>query len=116
MDKEQEKFKRVMRMSKIELPFEDFEQRVMQRIVRVEKAKMGALSNKKCAIAFFLLGTICGMILNNYLLAKIQVIDIAADYKNYIGIFCQLVFAVLICFFCLQLWRLIAIQRYKSSH
>ncbi|MDR3009211.1 MAG: hypothetical protein LBV59_14840 [Sphingobacterium sp.] len=113
MDKEQEKFKKAMQMSKIELPFDDFEQRIMDGIAALEKEKEKALSNKKYAITFFLLGTVCGMMLNNYLMAKIQVADIASDLKNYSAIGCQLSFAVLICFFCLQLWRLINMQQKK---
>ena len=111
MDKEQEKFKKVMQMSKIEMPFDDFEQRIMNGIAALEKEKEKALSNKKYAITFFLLGTVCGMMFNNYLMAKIQVADIAPDLKNYSAIGGQLSFAVLICFFCLQLWRLINMQK-----
>ncbi|MDQ1152245.1 hypothetical protein [Sphingobacterium zeae] len=113
MDKQQEKFRRVMQMSKIEMPFDDFEQRVMGSILALEKDKKKALLNKKYAITFFLLGTICGMMLNNYLMAKIQVADIAPDLKNYSTIGCQLSFALLICFFCLQLWQLIYMQQKK---
>ena len=113
MDKQQEKFKKTMQMSKIEMPFDDFEQRVMGSIVALKKDKEKALSNKKYAITFFLLGTVCGMMLNNYLMAKIQVADIAPDLKNYSAIGCQLSFAVLICFFCLQLWQLIYMQQKK---
>jgi len=113
MDKEQEKLKKIMQMSKIAMPFDDFEQRIMARIEAMEKAKEKALSDKKYAITFFLLGTICGMILNNYLMAKIQVANMGVDFKNYLAICCQLSFAVLICFFCLQLWRLINMQQHK---
>lgn len=115
MGKEHEKFKKVMQMSKVELPFDAFEQRVMGGIAALEKDKEKALSNKKYAIAFFLLGTVCGMMLNNYLMAKIQVADITSDLKNYSAIGCQLSFAVLICFFCLQLWRLINMQQKKHD-
>lgn len=113
MDKEQEKFKKVMQMSKIEMPFDDFEKRIMSGIVALEKDKEKALSNKKYAITCFLLGTVCGILLNNYLMAKIEVADISSDLKNYSAIGCQLSFAVLICFFCLQLWRLINMQQKK---
>ncbi|OJZ02238.1 hypothetical protein [Sphingobacterium sp. 40-24] len=111
MDKQQEKFRKVMQMSKIEMPFDDFEQRIMDSIVALEKDKEKALSNKKYAITFFLLGTVCGILLNNYLMAKIEVADITTDLKNYSAIACQISFALLICFFCLQLWRLINMQQ-----
>jgi hypothetical protein len=45
-----------MQMSKIEMPFDDFEQRIMNSIAALEKDKEKALSNKKYAITFFLLG------------------------------------------------------------
>ena len=111
MDKEQERFKKIMQMRKIEIQFDDIEQRNMNRSHSLEKDKDKALSNKKYAITFFLLGTVCGMMFNNYLMAKIQVADIAPDLKNYSAIGGQLSFAVLICFFCLQLWRLINMQQ-----
>ncbi len=114
MDKQQEKFRRVMQMSKIEMPFDDFEQRIMGSILALEKDKEKALSNKKYAITFFLLGTVCGILLNNYLMAKIEVADITPDLKNYSAIACQISFALLICFFCLQLWRLINMQQKKN--
>ncbi len=94
MDKQQEKFRRVMQMSKIEMPFDDFEQRIMGSILALEKDKEKALSN-------------------NYLMAKIEVADITPDLKNYSAIACQISFALLICFFCLQLWRLINMQQKK---
>ncbi|WP_293879609.1 MULTISPECIES: hypothetical protein [unclassified Sphingobacterium] len=113
MDKQHEKFSKVMQMSKVEVPFGDFEQRIMGSIAALEKNREKALSNKKYAITFFLLGTVCGIMLNNYLMAKIELADINPNIKNYSGIACQISFAVLICFFCLQLWQLIYMQQKK---
>ncbi|MDF2478891.1 MAG: hypothetical protein K0S24_4374 [Sphingobacterium sp.] len=114
MDNEHKKMKQIIQMSKVSMPFDDLEQRIMGRIEELEKAKIKALSDKKYAIVFFLLGSICGIVLNSYYMNKIQMIEMAVAYHNYISIFFQLIFVILICFFCLQLWKLIKIQQHKS--
>lgn len=116
MDHMDDKLKKVMQMSKMEMPFEDFEQRMMKRIEGLESARVKALADKKYAIVFFLLGSICGIFLNNYMMRRIQVFDIAVVYRNYLVIGSQLLCALLICFFCLQLWRLIKIQQHSNAH
>jgi len=114
MDNEHKKMKQAMQMSKVSMPFDDFEQRIMGQIADLENAKSKARSDKKYAIIFFLLGSICGILLNNYWMNRLERIDMMAAYRNYIVIFSQIVFVVLICLFCLQLWKLIKIQQDKS--
>jgi uncharacterized protein YacL len=114
MDNEHKKMKQVMQMSKVSMPFDDFEQRIMEQIADLENAKSKAHSDKKYAIVFFLLGSICGMLLNSYWMNKLERIEMMAAYRNYISIFFQIVFVALICSFCLQLWKLIKMQQDKS--
>ncbi|MDR2270316.1 MAG: hypothetical protein LBF27_05355 [Sphingobacterium sp.] len=114
MDREHKKMKQVMQMSKVSMPFDDFEKRVMKQITDLEKAKSKALSDRKYAIVFFLLGSICGIILNNYFIDGIQLTQTMASYRNYFVIGSHIVFVVLTCFFCLQLWKLIKIQKDRS--
>ncbi|MCS4228246.1 hypothetical protein [Sphingobacterium sp. BIGb0165] len=114
MDNQHKKMKQAMQMSKVSMPFDDFEQRIMGQIADLENAKSKALSDKKYAIIFFLLGSICGILLNSYWMNRLERIEIMAAYHNYIAIFSQIVFVVLICSFCHQLWKLIKIQRDKS--
>ncbi|WP_282637645.1 hypothetical protein [Sphingobacterium thalpophilum] len=111
MDKQEEKFRQLMQMGKVEMPFDDFESHLMARIKDLDTVKAQAKKNKKYAILFFLLGTVFGIILNNYLMGKVQVADITSAYKNYLIIGCQLLFAILICFFCQQFWRFLAIYQ-----
>ncbi|GAA4174880.1 MULTISPECIES: hypothetical protein [Sphingobacterium] len=114
MDNEHKKMKQIMQMSKVRMPFDDFEQRIMGQITDLENAKSKAHSDKKYAIIFFLLGSICGILLNNYWMNKLERIEIMVAYRNYIAIISQIIFVVLICSFCHQLWKLIKIQRDKS--
>lgn len=114
MDKENNKIKQALQMSRVNMPFEDFEQRVMRQISDLEKVKAKALSDRKYAILFFLLGSIFGIMLNNYFINRIQTLTTVVAYRNYALIFSQIIFVLLICFFCLQLWKLIKIQKEKS--
>ncbi|MEI2275018.1 hypothetical protein OHD16_23005 [Sphingobacterium sp. ML3W] len=114
MDNKHKKMKQAMQMSKVNMPFDDFEQRIMGQIADLENAKSKALSDRKYAIIFFLLGSICGILLNNYWMNRLEVMETMATYRNYTMILSQIVFVVLICSFCHQLWKLIKIQRDKS--
>ena len=114
MDDEHKKMKQVMQMSKVSMPFDDFEQRIMSQIEDLEKAKSRALLDRKYAIVFFLLGSVCGIILNNYCMNRMQMIKMTAAYRGYITIFFQVICVLLVCFFCLQLWKLIKLQQDKS--
>lgn len=57
----------MMQKSKLEMPYSDFEDRVMQRIALEANFKKSISKNNQLSLLFFLLGTGFGLIVNLFL-------------------------------------------------
>jgi hypothetical protein len=58
-----ELFSKMMQKSKLEMPYSDFDDRLMQRIEREASLKKTYLNNVNLSLVFFILGTGCGLVL-----------------------------------------------------
>ena len=60
-------FSELMKKSRLEMPFSDFEEITMNRIKAEAKYKEVIFSNAKVSLIFFLLGIGAGLVLNTFL-------------------------------------------------
>lgn len=61
-------FGNLMKKSRLDMPFDDFDQTMMIRILAEAKYKGSIIKNGKLSVIFFLLGICVGIIMNNLLL------------------------------------------------
>lgn len=59
---EEKKFKELMKESRMEMPFPDFEEQVMASIYEEKKSKQGILKNIRLSWFFFTIGTLFGIV------------------------------------------------------
>ena len=97
---------KLMNMSKIEVPFDDFEDKVMSQINELETATDLALKHKKYALIFFVMGSIFGIGLNYLVEMAIGSAAIQPGIKNFLSLGCQMLYVILIVVFSDKLWRL----------
>ncbi|MBL1409202.1 hypothetical protein [Sphingobacterium faecale] len=89
----------LLKNSKLELPFDDFESRMMQQIVDFEKTKVQMHQSKKMALLFFLIGTVFGMLLNYGLGLALDSYGLPQASLDKISFFSQLIYVILIVLF-----------------
>lgn len=105
----------LLKKSKLELPFADFEERMMVQILKHEKAKQQMTLNKKMAVLFFLIGTIFGMVLNYGIAVLLESYNLSEDFMDKVSFFSQLIYVVLIVLFSDKLWKLFKINQNARS-
>lgn len=59
---EENKFKELLSDSKLNMPFADFEDSVMQSVYKEEESRQGILKNIRLSWVFFTIGTLFGII------------------------------------------------------
>ncbi|MEM9675847.1 MAG: hypothetical protein AAF992_24870 [Bacteroidota bacterium] len=64
---EDEKFRQMMQKSKLTMPFQDFEDRIMQKIEDSTQAKSAVLKDIRISLLFFILGTGYGIAISLFL-------------------------------------------------
>lgn len=101
----------LLKNSKLELPFDDFESRMMMQIVDFEKAKVQMRQSKKMALLFFLIGTVFGMLLNYGIGSLLSTYGLSEASLDKISFFSQLIYVVLIVLFSDKLWKLFKMSR-----
>ena len=73
-------FSKLMKNSKLELPFSDFEERTMARIKQQIVVKKSLTIYKKLAVFFFIIGTVFGFLLTYFLsLPQTTIVGISSD-------------------------------------
>ncbi|MFD2554647.1 hypothetical protein [Sphingobacterium tabacisoli] len=105
----------LLKNSKLELPFDDFESRMMQQIVDFEKAKVQMHQSKKMALLFFLIGTVFGMLLNYGLGLALASYGLPQASLDKISFFSQLIYVILIVLFSDKLWKLFKMTRESGT-
>src|SRR5690606_23053044 len=63
---QEEFFSRIMERGKLDMPYPDFEDQVMQRVAREAKLNASLSRSRKLAIVCFALGTIFGLTMNRF--------------------------------------------------
>ena len=106
MESEDKKFKDLMSYSKLDLPFSDFDSRMLQRIQEYESKKRKADRTKFFARLSFLMGTIFGLLLNYFLSKKLSSIFVSSQEQEYLILLVQLVYVLLIVLFADKLLKL----------
>lgn len=96
MEHKDEKLTQLMKMARRDMPFEDFEDRVMARIDKVEQDKAALVNYRRYSLLFFVLGTIFGLGLNYLLAETIDLLDIPQGGKKMLELATQLAYVVLI--------------------
>jgi uncharacterized protein YacL len=114
MEHKHDKLKDIMRMAKVEVPFDDFEDAVMMRIEKVEQEKSAVAKTKKYALLFFTLGTLFGLGLNYLLTDLLSSIILNPALKNTLLLLSQILYVFLIVLFCDKVLKLISARRNAS--
>ncbi|WP_156308982.1 hypothetical protein [Sphingobacterium endophyticum] len=95
MEEHKDKLKDFMGLSKMELPFDDFDSQVMARIEKLEAEKASINRTRKYALFSFAFGAIFGIgftfLITEFLETKIT----DPSLKNYITIFSQMIYVFL---------------------
>lgn len=107
MESEDKIFKTIMRDSKLEMPFSDFDDNVMAKIEFYELNKREALRNRFYASFFFLIGTVFGAILNFFLSHNLAMISSSIEIQENLYWFSQLIYVLMILLFSDKLCKVI---------
>ena len=106
MEAKEEQIKEWMKSSTVKLPFQDFEDSVMNKIAEAEEQKARMDSSRKYALIFFAIGSLFGMA-SNYLIADfVEKSNLDVQLKSNIQLVSMLVYVVLILLFSDKLWKL----------
>ena len=106
MELHDKKLKEILAHSKLELPFSDFEERMLQKIQDFEVKKKAAEKNKFFSHLCFLAGIILGAILNYLMSKNLNELVPSLDLQDKITSAMQLVYVVMIVLFAVKLWDL----------
>lgn len=106
MELQDKNIKEILLHSKLELPFSDFDQRMLQKIKEYEVKKKLAEQNKFFYHLCFLVGIILGIVLNYLMLDNIQLFVPALEGLSEFHFAMQLIYVVLIVLLADKLWKL----------
>lgn len=107
MEHKDEQLKQLMKMTKREMPFDDFDDRVMARIEKLEDEKIALSNYRKYGLLFFVLGTVFGLALNYLLGEAIALLTIPEAGKKLLELGTQIMYVVLIVLFSDRILRLL---------
>lgn len=99
MELHDNKMKELLSYSKLELPFADFEENMMQKIQEYELKKKVAAKNRFFGHICFLLGILFGIAINYFTSAKITSFSNSYNFGNYIDLLSMFGYLVLIILF-----------------
>lgn len=106
MELQDKNFKDILSHSKLELPFSDFDYRMMQRIEEYELKKKVAEKNKLFSHICFLLGILLGTVLNYLMSQNLSWLSFSDLNQQRFSFAMQLVYVFLIVLFADKLWKL----------
>lgn len=101
----------LLKSSKLEMPFADFEEQAMNNILNYERSKEEMTKSKKMAILFFLIGTVFGMMLNYVGSLFVASYGLSENLQDKLSFFSQLVYVILILLFSDKLWKFFKISK-----
>lgn len=106
MELHDKNLKDILSHSKLELPFSDFEDRMLQKIQDYEVKKKAAEKNKFFSHICFLAGIIFGALLNYLMSKNLNELVPSLELQEKLISGMQLFYAVLIVLFAVKLWDL----------
>lgn len=107
MESEDRRLKELMSYSKLDLPFSDFDKRMMQRIQEFESKKKRAEKNKFFGHLCFLFGTLFGILINYILSERIYLTPVSNQTQEFISVCVQLMYVLLIVLFADKILKLL---------
>jgi len=112
MEENKDKFKEIMSMAKLDLPFEDFDSKVMSKIKKIEADKLSISKTRKYALLSFVFGTLFGIGMN-YLVTELISSKITdTTVKNYFMIISQMIYVIL---FVILSDKILKLRRIKNN-
>ncbi|MCI0919818.1 hypothetical protein [Sphingobacterium rhinopitheci] len=115
MDYEDDKLKKLMQDSRLEMPFSDFEDRMMSKIESYELNKAKAGRSQFFAVLCFLIGTVFGTVLNFIVSRNLDWISSSVAVQDVFYLASQLIYVILIILFSDKLWKLIKISKINTK-
>ena len=112
MEENKDKFKEIMSMAKVELPFEDFDSKVMAEIHKIEADKQSISKTRKYALLSFFFGALFGLGMNYLFMELISTKIADATVKNYLMILSQMIYVIL---FALLIDKILKLRRFKKE-
>lgn len=101
----------LLKSSKLEMPFADFEDKVMENILHYERSKEEMTKSKKMAILFFLIGTVFGMMFNYVASLFLMSYGLSQSLQDKLSFLSQMIYVILIVLFSDKLWKLFKISK-----
>lgn len=98
--------KEIVSYSKLELPFSDFDQRMLQRIKEYEVRKKLAEKNRFLSQLSFLFGVILGFVLNYLVIENADLFVHSIEVRGKLTFAMQLIYVALIIVFADKLWKI----------
>lgn len=106
MELHDKNLKDILSHSKLELPFSDFENRMLRRIEEFEKKKKEAERNKFFSHVCFMLGIVFGSILTYLMSQNLDQGEVSFLTKENYSFITQLLYVCLIVLFADKLWKI----------
>lgn len=99
MESKDDKLRDLLKLSKVDLPFEDFDERVLGEIQRIAHDKHTIRAYKRNATVFFIVGTIFGFGMNYLLTEFLLNMELKEPLKNSFLLGSQIVYVLPIILF-----------------
>ena len=106
MEDSEEDFRLLMKLTKEELPAEDFEDRVMNEIEDLQHVLEEINKTRKYALIFFVLAALSGMVMNFLFAETISAFNWDNEVKDNIQLVTHLIYVVLIVVLSEKVWSL----------
>ena len=114
MEENKDKFSKIMSMSKLEVPFTDFDSKVMAEIQKIEINKQSISKTRKYALLSFIFGALFGLGMN-YLFMEIINANVSNNsLRNYLMIFSQMIYVTILVLLIDKILKLKRLKRYTG--
>lgn len=115
MEHRSDELRNIMKMAKIEMPFSDFEERLMLDIEKIEINKKSLSKTKAYALIFFIAGIVFGFGLNYLLTDLMSSAGLSTAVKNVLLLLSQIMYVLLIVLFSDKIYALVRLMKKKKS-
>lgn len=99
-----------MKMAKVNMPFDDFEDRMMAKIEKLEHEKTAIAKTRKYALISFLFGTLFGVGLNYIIADFVAATHMSTTLKSTLLSLSQIVYVILLIVFSDKVWKLMKVK------
>ncbi len=95
MEEKHDHLKEIMKMAKLEMPFQDFDAKLLARIEKIEEKKRSISKTRKYALISFIFGALFGMGFNYLVSEQISSRIVDVGMKNNFMLISQFIYVVL---------------------